>query len=142
MLKYTTFQHTALFILRLIIAAIFAYGGYGKFFLWSADPASMGMGTAMYNLMLFLSIAEPIGAVAIAVGFLTRITSLCNAIVMAGSIYIMQFQMGIGFVTPTAPGWEFNLLVLCASIVLMAFGPGKYSVYGMWQSALDRPLVA
>ena len=129
-------RDASLLFLRLIIAAIFLYAGYAKWPMWSAAPESMGMAPGfMWNLMKFLAIVEPIGAIAVAVGFLTRWAAAGLAIIMVGSIYVMQFTMGIGFVTPTAPGWEFNLLILGVCIAFVTFGPGRWSVDALWKKA-------
>ena len=134
-MKHSTFQDASLLALRLIIAAIFLYAGYAKLPLWSVDPASMGMATWLWYVMKLLIIVEPIGAVALAVGFLTYWAALGDAIIMVGSIVVMQFMMHIGFVMPTAPGWEFNLLILASCLGLMAFGAGGWSVDARWRKA-------
>lgn len=128
-----TFQDAALFVLRLIIAAIFLYAGYAKLTFWSAPPE--GMPTGMVNLIKFLSIVEPLGGLAIAIGFLTRWAAAGLAIIMVGAIFIMQFMMGVGFSTAQGPGWDFPLAILGGCLVLMAFGPGTWSVDAMGKKA-------
>jgi putative oxidoreductase len=128
MLDSAKFQNTALLLARLITAVIFLYAAYAKFGLWSYVPEGGGPVDAMTNLMKFLSIVEPIGALALIVGFLTRWASLGLAIIMLGAIYVMQFMMGIGFATATGAGWNFPLVVLATCLLLMAFGAGKWSV--------------
>ncbi len=86
------------------------------------------MSTAMSYLMMFLSIVEPIGALALIIGLLTRLASLGLAIIMVGAIFVTQFMMHIGFVTQTGAGWNFPLITLAGCIVLMTFGAGMYSV--------------
>jgi uncharacterized membrane protein YphA (DoxX/SURF4 family) len=75
-----------------------------------------------------LSIAEPLGATALLIGYLTRLAAGALVIVMIGAIFVTQFVYGMDFVMPTAPGWNFPLMVLAACLVLAAFGPGKYSI--------------
>ena len=75
-----------------------------------------------------LSIAEPLGATALLLGFLTRWAAVGLIIIMLGAIYVSQFDYGIGFVTSTGPGWNFPLLVLAVCFILAAFGPGKWSI--------------
>ena len=82
----------------------------------------------MANLMKFLSIVEPLGALALIMGFLTRWAASGLAIIMVGAIFIMQFAMHVGFATPVGPGWNFPLVVLAGCIVLMAFGAGRWPV--------------
>jgi putative oxidoreductase len=123
---YTKYQNTALFILRLIIAAIFIAAAYAKFPLWSFTPE--GMSPIMLNLMKFLSIVEPLGALALIFGFLTRWAAGGLAVIMVGAIYFLQFVGGIGFTAAAAPGWNFPLAILAGCIILNAFGPGRWSI--------------
>ncbi len=123
---YTKFQDAALLVLRLIIAAIFLVAGYYKLPFWSG--AIPGVPAWMAYLMMFLSIVEPLGALALIGGFLTRLASGGLAIIMIGAIFVMQFMMGVGFVTPTGTGWNFPLIILAGCIALMAFGPGRWSL--------------
>ncbi|TSC57612.1 MAG: Uncharacterized protein Greene041619_1040 [Candidatus Peregrinibacteria bacterium Greene0416_19] len=131
-------QDAALLAVRLITAAIFLYAGYAKWGMWSAAPESMGMSAGMWNFMKFLSIVEPIGAVALIAGFLTRSAAAGLAVIMLGAISLMQFTMGIGFATPTGAGWNFPLAVLAGCIALMAFGAGSWSVDAMWKGGEYR----
>ncbi len=126
MQPYTTFQNKALLIMRLIVATIFIYAAYAKLFFWSGTPE--GMSSGMIMLMKFLSIVEPIGALALIIGWLTRWAATGLAIIMVGAIVVTQFVMQIGFATPTGPGWSFPLMILAGCLVLMAFGPGQWSI--------------
>lgn len=126
MQTYTKTQASALIILRLITAAIFFVAGYYKLSMWSSAPE--GMSLTMVLLMKFLSIVEPIGAIALIIGLWTRLAASGLAIIMVGAVFIMQFTMNVGFVTQTGAGWNFPLVVLAGCIVLMAFGPGSWSI--------------
>lgn len=126
MTAYTKKQDIALLILRLVIAAIFLYAGYAKLGLWSGSPE--GMSAGMLALMKALSVIEPIGALALLFGFMTKQASAVLAAVMIGAIYVMQFTMGVGFMTPAGPGWNFPLVILAGCVVLMTFGPGTWSL--------------
>lgn len=126
MQPHTKLQDTALLILRVIVAAIFLHEAYVKLIFWSGTPE--GISTVMANLVRFLSIVEPLGALALFLGFLTRWATSRLAIIMVGAIYVTQFIMPIGFATPMGPGWNFPLAVLAGCIVLMAFGAGRWSV--------------
>lgn len=123
-----TQQNAALLVLRIILAIIFIHAGIGKFFLWSIEPME-GFPVWLHYLMLFLSIAEPIGAVAVLAGFLTRLAALCLSIVMFGSLFVSHFMMAVPFFTaPQLPGWDFNLMILGGTLILAAFGAGAWSV--------------
>jgi len=126
MQTYTTYQNASLLILRIITAAIFYVAGYYKFPFWSGAPE--GMSAFMLFVTKLLSIAEPLGATAVLFGFLTRLAAIGLTIIMIGAIYVSQFILGIGFVTPTSAGWNFPLAVLAGCLILAAFGAGKWSV--------------
>lgn len=126
MQTYTKYQNTALLILRIVTAAIFFVAAYYKFPFWSQAPE--GISAFMLFVTRLLSIAEPLGAAAVLIGFLTRWAASGLTIILIGAIYISKFDYGIGFVTATGPGWNFPLMVLAACLVLLAFGAGNWSL--------------
>ena len=126
MRPYTKSQNIALLVLRLIIAVIFLYAAYAKLPLWYFEPD--GMSPTLVMIMKLLTIVEPLGALAITIGFLTRLAASGLSIILVGAIFVTQFVMQIGFATSTGPGWNFSLVVLAGCIVLMAFGAGAWSV--------------
>jgi len=77
-----------------------------------------------------LSIAEPLGAFAVLIGFLTRWAAIGLTIIMIGAIFVTQFVFGIGFVTQTGPGWDMPLMVLAGCLILLTFGAGAWSIDG------------
>ncbi len=126
MQAYTKYQNAGLLILRIVTAAIFYVAAYYKFPFWSGAPE----GTSAFLLFTtrFLSIAEPLGATAVLLGFLTRWAAVGLIIILIGAIYVSKFVYGIGFVTPTSAGWNFPLAVLAGCLILAAFGAGKWSI--------------
>lgn len=132
MQQHTKFQNIAIVVLRIIVATIFLYAAYAKLFIWSGTPE--GFSAGMANLIKFLSVVEPLGAIALIVGFLTRWAAAGLAIIMVGAIYVLQFTMNVGlFTTPQGVGWDYNLLILGGCIALMAFGAGRFSIDG-WRA--------
>jgi len=128
MSTYSNFQNAALLILRLITAAIFYVAAYFKFPFWSGVPEGMSVSPFLLFTTKLLSIAEPLGATALVLGFLTRLASWGLIIILLGAIYVSQFVYGIGFVTPTSAGWNMTLAVLGGCVILAAFGAGKWSI--------------
>ncbi len=120
------YQNGALLFLRLVLAAIFIVAGYAKLPLWNGPIE--GMSETMLLLMKFISIVEPLGAIALIAGFLTKWASLGLAIIMVGAIFILQFTMQTGFSTATGAGWNFPLMLLAGCAILMAFGAGKWAI--------------
>jgi len=126
MQTYSTYQNSALLILRIITAAIFYVAAYFKFPFWSGAPE--GISPFLLFVTRLLSIAEPLGATAVLLGFLTRLAASGLIIILIGAIFVTQFVYGIGFVTPTAPGWNMPLAVLGGCVILAAFGAGGWSI--------------
>ena len=125
---YSPPQDAVLLILRIIVAIIFLHAGIAKWFLWSIEPMA-GSPVWLHHMMLFLSIAEPLGAIALIAGLLTRTAAACLAIIMIGSIPISQLLMNVPFFTaPQIPGWDANLMILGGCLVLAAFGGGAWSL--------------
>jgi putative oxidoreductase len=123
---YNKYQNAALLILRIVTASIFSVAAYYKFPFWSNAPE--GISAFMLFVIRLLSVAEPLGAAAVLVGFLTRWAAAGLSIIMIGAIYVSKFDYGIGFVTATGPGWNFPLTVLAGCLVLFAFGAGSWSL--------------
>lgn len=128
MRSYNTFQNASLFVLRIITAAIFYVAAWYKIPFWKSVPQGMEMSPFLLFTTKLLSIAEPLGATAILFGFLTRLAAGGLTIIMIGAIIVSQFVYHIGFAPPTGPGWDFPAAVLGGSLILIAFGAGRWSI--------------
>ena len=127
MRPYTTAQDTALLVLRLVVAAVFLYAGTAKWAFWSAPVE--GMSASLHAIVRFLSIVEPLGALALVLGVLTRWAATGLGIIMVGAIFYARLTLHAGlFTTPQGTGLDYNLLILAGCIVLIAFGAGVWSV--------------
>ena len=127
---YTPTQEAALIALRLVVAAVFLYAGTAKWPMWSAPME--GMSPLMHNLIRFLSIVEPLGAVALLLGFLARWAAAGLAIIMLGAIPFSRVTMKTSLFTgQQGAGLDYNLLLLVGCIALLAFGAGRWSVDAM-----------
>ncbi len=136
--QYTRLQDAALLVLRLVVAAIFMYAGTAKWPFLSTAPE--GMPAGLLNIMKFLAIVEPLGSVALVVGFLTRWAASGLAIIMVGAIYFARFTMHATlFTTPKGTGLDYNLLIFAGCVALAAFGAGKWSVDGIRKSEVRIP---
>ena len=127
MQRYNKVQDTALLVLRVVVGAVFLYAGSAKWPFWSAPPE--GMSGVMLNLTKFLSIVEPLGGVALIVGFLTRWAAVGLGIIMVGAIFFARRTLHAGlFTSPQGTGLDYNLLIFAGCIVVIAFGAGRWSV--------------
>lgn len=76
--------------------------------------------------MKFLAIVEPLGGIAVIIGFLTQLAALGFAIIMIGAIYLKSNQMNKKFADEG--GWEFDFVLLFMSVALFIAGPGAISI--------------
>ncbi len=122
--KLKDYQDWGLLALRIAVGAVFIYHGVQKFGLWSAD-SGVALTSGMLVVMKILSVAETLGGAALILGFLTRWAALGFTIIMLGALYIKIQVWGIGFAGAQGVGWEFDLILLAASIHLFLVGAGK-----------------
>jgi putative oxidoreductase len=138
MTAFTSYQNASLLILRCTVGAVFMWAGLAKWFVWSAPLP--GMSTSMINLTKLLSIVEPLGALALLLGFLTRWAASGLAIIMLGSLYFVYFMFQAGiFTSEKGTGMDYNLLLLAGSLVLAAFGAGRWSLDARRTTSLAQP---
>jgi len=86
-------------------------------------------------LIAFLVIiGESLGSVALIAGFLTRITAASYIVIMLGAIATVHWPQGF-FMNwsgkQPGEGFEYHLLVIGMSVVLLIVGGGKWSVDGL-----------
>ena len=112
-------------ILRLGVGGIFLFHGIQKWSLWTAAPDQMQ--PSLLSLMKFLSVVEPLGGLALVLGFLTPLAALGLAIIMVGAIYFKIQVWNFPFAAANATGWEFDLSLLLSCLALMLSGAGKWS---------------
>ncbi len=115
-----------LLVARVFLAVAFLLHAVVKFQFWSQAPE--GMSSNMVMLMKFLSIVEPLGAIALLIGFLTQFAAMGLGIIMLGAVYFKQFVWGVGFISATATGWEYDAALFVLCFILAIAGPGKLAV--------------
>ncbi len=120
-----------LLALRIALASIFIYHGSQKWAMWKMSPSEQ-MPAGMLFMMKLLSIVEPLGGVAVAVGFLTQIAAIGLGIIMLGAIRLKINIMKVPFFTQDNTGWEFDFLNLAVCIGLLFLGPGSISLDQLW----------
>ncbi len=109
--------------LRASIGVIFIVHGFGKF----GNPgfggwiASMGIPAEM---QIPIALAEFVPGILLLIGVLTRISGVILSIVMLGAIFLVK---GASSLTGEG-GYELDLILLAASLVVIVSGPGKVSV--------------
>jgi putative oxidoreductase len=115
-----------LFFLRLVLGIIFIVHGSMKWGMWSNPPAQMS--DSMIIIMKILSISEPLGGLALIIGFLTVFAAIGLNISMIGALIMKLMVMHAPFMSMSSTGWEFDLLIIAGLFCLMFCGPGRYSI--------------
>jgi putative oxidoreductase len=127
-----------LLIVRIFLGSIIAAHGAQKLLGWFGGygfEGTMGFFTDTvglpYLIALLVILAESVGMVALAFGFLTRYISAGLIFIMAGAIVTSHGQHGFfmnWFGAQGGEGYEYHLLVIALSAVTLLNGAGAYSV--------------
>ena len=112
----------SLVILRLGIGFVFMYAGVIKLM----NPMFAEMFRLSSNLFLLIGVLEVLSGVGVILGLLTRPSALYQIIILLGAIFIVA---GGNISNPqTAAIIVPNLGLITISILLLLYGPGKYSL--------------
>lgn len=118
------FGDFGLLALRIAVGIIFLVHGTQKWAMWKMQPSEQ-MPSGMISLMKFLSIVEPLGAIAILGGFLTQLAAAGLGIIMIGAIGLKVGMMKVSFAPRDKAGWEFDFILLAATVALFFSGAGN-----------------
>jgi putative oxidoreductase len=122
-----------LLLLRLVVGLLFAAHGSQKAFGWFGGPGMAGA-TGFVGSLGFraariwawqLMLAELLGGLALAAGFLTPLASLALTIDMIVAIALVKWAGGF---FSGNNGYEFELVLLAVAVALVATGPGRFSL--------------
>jgi putative oxidoreductase len=122
-----TFPSLALLLIRLIVGLAFIQYGWGKIqnpFGW------MGPGSPYPSFLLFLAaLSEFGGGIALVLGVLTPLASFGIFCTMVVATYYHAIVAGDPFVnTSGGASYAIAVVYLGITVVLMAMGPGKFSL--------------
>ncbi len=120
------FHGVGLFLIRVVVGAIFVVHGYQKF------SGQMDATAMLTNLQfpapevfaVILVAAELIGGALLIIGALTHWAAKMLTIVAAVALIVVHLPNGF----TGQGGYEFILLILVCCIALMIAGPGRWSV--------------
>lgn len=120
-------------LLRGVLGAIMAAHGAQKLFGWfgGGGPSQTAGGFAQLGFRppllaaLAAGLAEFGGGTLLAAGLVTPLATLAIAVVMLNAIATVHWRNGFWVMKG---GYEFNLLILAASVSLAATGPGRFSL--------------
>jgi putative oxidoreductase len=122
-----------LLIIRLVIGVLFIGHGAQKLFGWFGGYGLKGTGGWFESIgmkpgvtmALFAGLAEFIGGILFALGFLTPIAGIMIAGTMVMAIVKVHGPNGLW---ATANGYEYNLTLLAIAIGIALTGPGQYAL--------------
>lgn len=119
------YNDAGLLLLRITIAVIFVYHGLPKLSKAKAMSAMMGMPAGM---IFMLGMVEILASLGIALGVFTQVSALLLAVVMVGAIGMKAMKWGVPFSAMDKTGWEFDLILLFASIAILLGGGGSIGI--------------
>ncbi|MCH6264419.1 DoxX family protein [Neobacillus citreus] len=122
-----------LLIIRLVIGLLFVGHGAQKLFGWFGGYGPKGTGGWFESvgikpgvtMAIIAGLAELIGGLLFALGFLTPLAGILIAGTMAMAIIKVHAPNGLW---ATANGYEFNLTLLAVAIGVALIGPGQYAL--------------
>ncbi|MGH2662811.1 MAG: DoxX family protein [Actinomycetota bacterium] len=120
-----------LLALRIAVGAIFIVHGWPKITGARGMAAAMSGGQASPVLVWVFTIqgvVEAGGGALLILGVLTQLVAVAFAIIMVGAIALKTIRLKTGFMSQQTTGWEFDLVLLAASILLFFTGPGRLAI--------------
>ena len=126
--EHSPFADFALLLLRLVAGLAFVIHGWPKIqspFGWMGpDAFAPGL------LQALAALSEFGGAIAWILGLLMPLASLGIACTMGVAVCMHVFMRGDPFVSAGGSSYELAAVYFCVSILLLAAGPGRFSVDG------------
>lgn len=116
------YQNEGLFVLRLVMGAIFILHGWPKIKNHKGAAASMGLPAL---LVLGVGLIETLGGLALILGLYTQIAAILIGLVMLGAIKMKVINWKTKFIVMGAMGWEYDLALLAAALVILVTGGGN-----------------
>lgn len=123
--ELSQYSNLAFFVLRLALAAIFIYHALPK--LKSAEQMGQAMGWSAGNVLV-LGLVEFVSSLGMISGLYIQVAALMLALVMIGAIYFKIAKWNAPFSAMDKMGWEFDLILLAASIFILVNGGGAIGV--------------
>lgn len=112
-----------LFLLRLVVGIVFIVHALPKV-KNSQGMASMMGARGMGPMVMLLGLVEVLSGLALIIGWYMQLASLLLAIVMVGAIFMKITKWGVPFAAADKTGWEFDLTLFAANLVILLGGGG------------------
>jgi len=135
-----------LLVLRLVLGLILVGHGAQKLFGWWGGSGITGWTGAMTRMRIrpavpwawMSALAEFVGGLLVAIGFLNPLGSFAIAGSMLVAIALVHWPKGFW---TTKGGYEFNLLIIAAAAAVAIAGPGAYSLDTVLGIHLPEPVL-
>src|SRR6185312_16238545 len=115
------FQDVAIFLLRLMVGAVFASSGWSHL----RDPEGRSKSIGMSKgFTAFLGAAELAGALGVIFGVLTQLAAAGLILVMLGAIQKKMFLWHTGFWGEKSSGWHYDLMLVVMNLVIVTTNGG------------------
>lgn len=121
------YSNIGLFVLRFVVGIVFIVHAIPKF----KHPKDMAMGMgipSMSFMIILLGLVEMISALYLVFGFYTQLGALLLSCVMVGAITMKITKWGVLFSAQDRTGWEFDLVLLAATIAILLVGGGSIGI--------------
>ena len=110
-------------LLRLAVGIVFVAHGWAKFADMASTIGFFGQLGMPAILAYVVAAVELLGGLALVVGIYTDLAALLLTIVMAVAlVYVKMVTLKMGLLG----GYEFDLVLLAATLTIMFIGPGKH----------------
>ena len=125
---FKQYNHSVLMLLvRVGLGIAFMFHGYAKLMhpdAFAGFFTSFGLGGS--SMVIFVGLVEFIGGLCLLLGVFTMYAAILLSIVMIVAILKVHLSNGYG----GTGGYEYQLLLLLATLGLVFSGPGRYSLWG------------
>ena len=119
------FVDIALFLLRLMIAAVFGTSGWSHMTKPKERAESIGMSP---SFTLVLGVVEVGGAASLVLGLYAQVGAILLIGVMLGAIQKKMFVWKTGFWGENGQGWYYDVLYLVCNLVILTTGGGAIAL--------------
>ncbi len=119
----------AIVLLRIVLGVIFVVHGVPKLKNFKGTAAWLGSSGFKPGWLwaAVVSVAEAVGGICIAVGFYAPIAALVLVVNMIVALFF-KISKKAPFTSMQATGWEFDLLLIAALLLLATLGSGSWAI--------------
>ena len=136
------FGALALLFVRLVMGFAFVLHGWPKIQNPMGWMTAMGGSSVPSFLQALAALAEFGGGIGLILGLLTPIAAFGLVCQMIGALLLVHLPQSQPFVSQGGPSYELPLVYLVMAILLIALGPGKWSIDALLFGRPDLKMTA